>query len=108
MKSLILPLLIFLGSLTAVYFTLEQTKLFEDEQGRRLETKEKNRKVTALADQREVELKKAQEALTATVATRVAAEDRIANKIHWPSSRCSKRSSRTPRPRLLLSPRSWT
>lgn len=79
MKSLILPLLIFLGSLTAVYFTLEQTKLFEDEQGRRLETKEKNRKVTALADQREVELKKAREALTATVATRVAAEDRIAN-----------------------------
>ena len=79
MKSLILPLLIFLGSLTAAYFTLEYTKDFQDEQNLRLATKKENREVTALADQKEVELKQAQEALTATKATRVAAQDRIAN-----------------------------
>ena len=79
MKSLILPLLIFLGSLTAVYFTLEQTKLFEDEQTLRLDTKEENRKVTALADQKEVEQKEAEEARDATKAERIAAQDNLAN-----------------------------
>ena len=79
MKSLILPLIIFLGSLYACYYTLEQTRLFNEEQTLRLETKEENRKVTALADQKEVELKKAQEALTETKAVRVAAQDRLAN-----------------------------
>lgn len=79
MKSLILPLLIFLGSLTAAYFTLEATKKFQDEQTLRLDTKEENRRITALADEKEVELKQAQEDLTATKATRVAAMDRIAN-----------------------------
>ena len=73
MKSLILPLIIFLGSLYACYYTLEQTRLFNEEQTLRLETKEENRKVTALADQKEVELKKAQEAPTETKAVRVAA-----------------------------------
>ena len=61
MKSLILPLIIFLGSLYACYYTLEQTRLFNEEQTLRLDTKEENRKVTALADQKEVELKKAAE-----------------------------------------------
>jgi len=79
MKALILPLLIFLGSLTAVYFTMEQTKKFQDVQQIRRDTNEKNRKVTALADKKEVELKQAQEALAATKATRIAAQDRLAN-----------------------------
>jgi uncharacterized phage infection (PIP) family protein YhgE len=79
MKSLILPLLIFLGSLTAAYFTLEADKKFRDEQTLRLDTKEENRRITALADEKEVELKQAQEELTATKAIRVAAMDRIAN-----------------------------
>ncbi len=79
MKSLILPLLIFLGSLTAAYFTLEETKKFQDEQTLRLDTNEENRRITALADEKEVELKQAQEELTATKAIRVAAMDRIAN-----------------------------
>lgn len=79
MKSLIFPLIIFLGSLTGVYFTLEQTRLFEVEQTERLETKETNRQVTAQADAKEVDLKKAQEALEQTKFTRTETKDRIAN-----------------------------
>lgn len=79
MKPLILPLIIFLGSLYAVYDTLERTRLFNKEQTLRLETKDENRKVTALADQKEVELKKAQEDLVETKSIRVSAQDRIAN-----------------------------
>ena len=78
MKSLILPLIIFLGSLYAVYDTLERTKLLQDEQTDRLWNKEENRKTTALADSKEVELKKAREDLAATVQTRIEAEDRLA------------------------------
>lgn len=66
MKSLILPLLIFLGSLTAVYFTLEQDKLLQDEQNLRLEKIEESRKVIALSDKKKVELKRAEEALSKT------------------------------------------
>jgi len=79
MKSLILPLLIFLGSLTGVYFSLEQTRLFQEEQDLRLETKETNRRVTAEADAKEVELKKAREALEQTKFVRTETKDRIAN-----------------------------
>lgn len=79
MKSLILPLIIFLGSLTGVYFTLEQTRLFNIEQDLRLETKETNRQVTAQADAKEVDLKKAEEALAQTKFTRTETQDRIAN-----------------------------
>ena len=79
MKSLILPLLIFLGSLTAVYFTLEQDKLFQDEQNLRLEKIDENRKVSALIDKKEVELKQAREALTETQAVLAAAQDNLGN-----------------------------
>ena len=79
MKSLILPLLIFLGSLTAVYFTLEQDKLFQDEQNLRLEKIDENRKVSALIDKKEVELKQVREALTETQAVLAAAQDNLGN-----------------------------
>lgn len=79
MKSLILPLLIFLGSLTAAYFTLEQDKLFQDEQNLRLEKIDENRKVSALIDKKEVELKQVREALTETQAVLAAAQDNLGN-----------------------------
>ncbi len=79
MKSIILPLLIFLGSLTAVYFTLEQTKLFEEVQQERRDTNDKNTQTSALADQKEVEQKEAEEARDATIAERILAEDNLAN-----------------------------
>lgn len=79
MKALILPLLIFLGSLVFGYFSLESIRKFNDEQKLRLDTKEENRKVSASADAKETELSKAKMALEETKATHFAATDRVSN-----------------------------
>jgi len=79
MKSLILPLIILLGSLYGVYYTLEETRKFHVEQDLRLETKRINVEVTAKADAKEYEVAQAKEALENTKFKRTETIDRINN-----------------------------
>ena len=79
MKSLILPLIFFLGSLYGVYYTLEQTRILKMVNEVRKETDDENAQTTALAEQRERERDLAKEALQETVRVRTEAQDRLAN-----------------------------
>ena len=79
MKSLILPIIVLIVCVTGIYFSLEQKRLFEEEQNLRLEKKDENIRITALADAKEVDLKKAKEALAETQRIKSETEVRIAN-----------------------------
>ncbi|MDX1680671.1 MAG: hypothetical protein R3242_08070 [Akkermansiaceae bacterium] len=75
MKPLILPLIIFLGSLYGLYYTLEEKRQYEADQAKRLATQQKNIETSALADEKEFLLAEKKEELAQAKEVRVNAEN---------------------------------
>ena len=69
MKALVLPLLVLIGSLAWVYFTLEQQRMLDAERADINKTQSKNESVTATVDERRTQKKRSEELLEKTKAT---------------------------------------